>query len=216
MLAAQPDALLKWADGEGAVTPVAALTINAGERVVASKHFAKSDLTAEYLRSILDYDPETGLFTWRERPDTDLPWNRKYAGKRAGTLRSYSAGKPGKYVVIMINGKNYLAHRLAWLWVKGEWPPGDLDHRDGNGANNAIENLRPAACWQNLANQGLSRANTTGFKGVTLRKSTGRYVAQIHVHGKNRHLGYFDSPEEAHAAYRKAAREHFGEFARFE
>jgi hypothetical protein len=118
------------------------------------------------------------------------------------------------YIRIAIDYKYYLAHRLAWLYVYGEWPSGRLDHRDLDRANNRIANLRPATDMQNCANAKRRVDNSTGFKGVSTRQ--GRYIAQINRDGRRICLGRFDTPEAAHEAYKAAALKHFGEFARWE
>ena len=169
----------------------------------------RTSLTAEHLRSILHYDPETGVFTWRERADRPAWWNTRHAGQRAGGLQW---GKHTAYVLIRINGRNYKAHRLAWLYMTGEWPSGDIDHEDGDGLHNWFINLRDATRAQNSGNTRRRSHNTSGFKGVT-RKGR-RWAAQIMIDGRKCYLGTFDTPELAHAAYVEAARAHFGEFAR--
>ena len=169
--------------------------------------------TAEEVRAALDYDPFTGVFRWRWRADV-LPWiNTRCAGKVAGSLDRRS--RTNIYITIRLNGRLYLAHRLAWVWMTGEWPDGDLDHENTDGTDNRFINLRPATRTQNNGNQRLSRANTTGLKGVSPLPN-GRYQAQIAYQGKNHRLGHFDSPEEAHDAYCYAAVRLFGEFARFQ
>jgi hypothetical protein len=158
-------------------------------------------LTAERLRELLDYDPETGIFTWRA--------NRGRA--RAGMVAGYLA-RDG-YRLIEIDGHPYQAHRLAWLYVFGEWPEGYLDHRDCDRDNNAIDNLRTANRHQNAGNSRISKRNTSGYKGVSWHKRDRKWQAQIYRDGKACSLGYFDDPEEAHEAYMDAAREYWGEFA---
>lgn len=167
-------------------------------------------LTAEYLRSILHYDPETGLFTWRERADMSPQWNGRYAGQRAG---SPLPNKHTTYIRIKINDRAYKAHRLAWLYVTGEWPSGRLDHRDGDGLHNWFDNLREATGTQNKGNSRRPSHNTTGLKGVRRSHNGKRWAAQIKINGRYLHLGMYDTPELAHAAYVEAAKAHFGEFA---
>ena len=171
-----------------------------------------TNLTAEYLRSILHYDQETGFFTWLER--ADLPegaarnrWNGRFPGQRAGYLKSF---KHTSYLVIRINGQPYRAHRLAWLYVTGEWPSGEIDHEDGDGLHNWFINLRDATRAQNSGNTRRRSDNTSGFKGVG-RKGK-RWVARVMIDGRKLHLGTHDTPEEAHVAYVEAAKKHFGEF----
>lgn len=152
-----------------------------------------SELTAERLREVLGYDPETGLFRWRVRTS-----NVK-VGDVAGCMR-----KDG-YLIISINGRLHQAHRLAWLYVNGEWPPAEIDHIDGRRDFNAIANLREATHAENMHNRRKPQANnTTGYLGVS--RYCGKFRALITLDRKLKHLGYFDTPEEAHAAYLEAKR----------
>lgn len=89
-----------------------------------------------------------------------------------------------------------------------------IDHRNGDGLDNRRDNIRVSSRAQNAWNQGLSRNNTSGFKGVDLHSQSLRWQARIRWHGKHHFLGFFDSPEEAHNAYCKAAERLHGEFAR--
>lgn len=182
-------------------------------------------LTQKHLRERLHYDPETGYFFWLKRPvrggseGTDRAWNERYAGTRAGTVqhnkrRDGSVDRCYLKIAMKQHGKVYLAHRLAWLYMTGEWPPKEIDHRDGDGLKNRWKNLRAATSTQNGANSRISSKNTTGFKGVSFNKQAGRYCANIKVRGKQKWLGSFDAPEPAHAAYLAAAEKYFGEFAR--
>ena len=170
-------------------------------------------LTADYLRTILDYDPETGIFTWKEREDAAPQWNSRLAGKRAGTLQPN--GRGGNTIVIGINGRTYPAHRLAWLYMTERWPAKIIDHRDGNCINNAFANLREATNSQKKAKDKRRSNNVSGYKGVS-RSPSGclkPWTARIQVNGNVHYLGLFDTPEEAHNEYIKAAKKHFGEFA---
>lgn len=168
----------------------------------------KSDLSADYVRSILDYSRHTGEFRWRERADAPPEWNSCFAGKIAGTINQIG------YRQIAINSKRYLGHRLAWLVVTGEWPNGMLDHRDMNRANNRFENLRLATKAQNMQNREAPRHNTSGHKGVYWDKSKNRWLAAIGFDGKLNFIGRFRRKEDAIAAYEQAAKRHHGEFAR--
>lgn len=169
------------------------------------------DGEAESLRLRLLYDPETGLFTWRPRPcwaKDSLRWNKRYAGTTAG-----SPNKDG-YVHIKIDGRLYGAHRLAWLIVHGTLSAAEIDHRNGDRADNRISNLREATRRQQMHNLKRPATNTSGFKGASFHKRAGRWAANIHHGGRARHLGYFDTVEAAHAAYVQAAVSLRGEFAR--
>jgi hypothetical protein len=159
-------------------------------------------LTAERLRELLDYAPETGLFHWRKARGSTL------AGRQAGTRGPYG------YRVIGVDGGSYLAHRLAWLHVHGEHPASGIDHANGDRSDNRIANLRPCSQRENSWNT-RGRA-ASGFKGVYRADSREpRWYSMISVNGEIVRLGTFDTKEEAAAAaYDAAARRHHGEFAR--
>lgn len=167
------------------------------------RNVAQKRVSLERLKELLDYNPETGFFRWKIRRS----WVAK-PGSIAGTRT-----KRG-YVAITIDQKIYMAHNLAWFYHYGEWPKTELDHRDTDGMHNAIDNLREATSSQNKTNQKVRRTNTTGFKGVSKKAGSIGYQAKITVRGKQIHLGYFETPEEAHEAYVSAANANFGEFAR--
>lgn len=160
-------------------------------------------LTHERLIHLLDYDPKTGLFTWRSRRNWRAP-----AGSIAGCVNQSG------YRHIIIDGVEHKAHRLALFWMEGAWPDGDVDHRNGVTDDNRYLNLRPATKSQNIANSKLRRDNKSGFKGVCLEPSTGKWMANINKDKKRHYLGLFSTPEEAHAAYVAAAKKLHGQFAR--
>ena len=149
------------------------------------------DLTAETLRGLLDYDPETGEFRWRVNRG-----NRIKVGAAAGTVSSNS------YAVIKINGMPFKAHRLAWLHFHGVWPEHQIDHIDENKSNNRISNLRDVPQSMNQHNAIKPRKDgTSGYRGVSWDKGKTRWRAQIEVNGQKQYIGLFDTPEAAHAAY---------------
>jgi hypothetical protein len=154
-------------------------------------------IDAQTARQLLDYNPATGAFTWRWRPEADLKWNAKHAGKPAG---SYSHG----YTRINVGKRLYYAHRVAWLMLTGSWPDGQLDHINGDGTDNRLCNLRPCSQAENTQNLGPNKRNSTGFVGVTFSKRDGRWRAQIRANYKQFNLGSFNSPEDAALAYRVA------------
>jgi hypothetical protein len=160
-----------------------------------------STVTAKRVAEMLDYDPVTGKFVWLQSIAKCV-----IVGTPAGSVTRNG------YVRISIGRRGYLAHRLAWLFVHGEWPEGQLDHIDGNKQHNAIGNLRIANISQNRANSKASVTNKSGFKGVFFLK--GRWLASIKHRGQSKHLGCFDTPEKAHAAYVIAAKNIHGDFAR--
>lgn len=166
-------------------------------------------LTAARLRELLDYDPGTGVFRWRVYRSPNAQ-----AGEIASCVSKAPHDRGGGYRRIAIDGKTHTAHRLAWLYVTGEEAPPQIDHESTNRDDNRFSNLRVATHSDNAGNRGAQANNTSGFKGVTWHKGAGRWLAQIQRHGRHEYLGLFDTPEAAHAAYAKAARETFGEFAR--
>ena len=164
---------------------------------------AMEKLTKAQVCAILDYEPETGIFRWKERRTRN---HYIQAGKIAGFNTTWG------YYGLRINERQYMAHRVAWLVMTGEWPPVgfEIDHIDLNKRNNAWTNLRLATTSQNHANT--KTYSRSGFKGVRRRGS--KYTAEIVFHRKSIYLGTFLTPEEAHAAYMKVARKLHGEFAR--
>jgi hypothetical protein len=172
----------------------------------------KDHPSIEYVRQALRY--EDGKLFWKQRPrehfateGTWKSWNTRYAGTEAGVARK----KDGRCKIAVCD-KGILRHVIVWAICKGEWRLG-IDHENRIPTDDRIENLRPCTMSQNLANSKLASTNKSGYKGVCFWKSANYYVAQIQVNGIRIHLGYFKDPAEAHAAYMKAAREHFGEFA---
>lgn len=159
-------------------------------------------ITQQYLKSILYYDPETGLFYWIcNRPKVK-------SGSIAGGMDELG------YIKIKIDGKKYRAHRLAILYMTGKWPPNDTDHEDLNRANNKWENIRPATKSQNFGNQRKYSNNKSGIKGVCWDKDANKWLAQIQVKNKKIKLGRYNDIEDAGKAYTEAAIKYFGEFAR--
>jgi hypothetical protein len=151
-------------------------------------------LTAERLKQVLHYDPETGVFT------------RISTGKRC-SHRTHG------YLRIWVDTASYRANRLAWLYVYDKFPDGIIDHKDRDRANDAIANLREANCSLNGANMRLNKNNKSGFKGVHWVARKRRWQAKVKVNGSTKHLGYFEDAIDAHLAYAEGARKAFGEFA---
>lgn len=160
-----------------------------------------SELTCQRLKEVLTYDEVSGLFAWANPP-------KYHPGLKAYIAGGITTG----YVLIKIDGRKYKAHRLAWLYVHGKWPAGDLDHINGCPLDNRISNLRIATNPQNQANRRRDRGKETP-KGVRVLPS-GRYQARISVNKQLHHLGTFDTAEQAQQAYADAARHYYQDFAR--
>jgi hypothetical protein len=159
----------------------------------------KEPLTQALLKKLLDYDPQTGIFTWKVALSSNVK-----IGSRAGCINQNG------YRVIRINGKGYKAHRLAWLYIHGSLPK-TLDHKNHNRPSCHIADLREATSSQNNANAKMRKDNRAGLKGV--HQSGQRWGAAINHNGNHLWLGTFDTPELAHIAYLTKAKELFGEFA---
>ena len=158
-------------------------------------------ITQTELKGLLDYNPETGVFTWRISPKP---------GKSPGCTAGSKRGKRG--VRIVIQQHEYLAHRLAWFYTYNVWPDNFIDHINQDPLDNRLCNLRLASNTENQWNRGTPSNNTSGHKGVRLDKQTGKWKAQCTVHGKAFHLGYFKDVDAAIEARRKFATANYGEF----
>lgn len=158
---------------------------------------------ADQLRSLYSYDSSTGVFTRLIDFSNGLK-----AGSVAGHI---TRANRVPYKVIKINKRLYLCHRLAWLFVTGDWPKGLIDHINGDGLDNRFANLRVVTNAQNLqASLKIPKHNTSGFKGASFNSVTGKWVAGISINNKRKYIGSFDCPEAAHKAYMAFKREaHF-------
>lgn len=155
----------------------------------------KTNLTAQQVRALLEYNSSTDELRWKPRT--------------AGNINSEG------YVCVGINGSTYKAHRLIWLMVTGTWPSAEVDHRDLNRSNNRWNNLRACTKSQNGANRAKYKSkNYSGFKGVSWSKKNKKWVAQIKHQGIVYTLGYFTDPENAAQIYKEAAEKFHGKFAR--
>jgi hypothetical protein len=144
---------------------------------------ADCTLSQEFVKSILDYNSETGEWFWKTK--------LKAGGK-------CSQG----YWRIKIDQKSYKAHRLAWLYAFGKFPQSQIDHVNGNRSDNRLCNLRLASNAENQMNRAKAAVtNNSGFLGVNFNKVVGKFAARIQSNGKRIHIGYFDSPEDASSAY---------------
>ncbi len=143
---------------------------------------------ASLIRQSLDYDPKTGVF------------------KRLKRMGRYDENKPvgckaGRYLQLNAAGKRFRGHQLAWFFVYG-YIPKEIDHINGDGMDNRIENLREVTHQQNIHNHRVPpKHNTTGYLGVSYFKQMKKYSSYITLNGKKKHLGYFSNPEDAHLVY---------------
>lgn len=149
-------------------------------------------LTQDRLKQLLHYDENTGVFTRLVSHRTDR------IGKEPGALNTKG------YVQIRIDGKLYVAHRLAWLYITGEFPCDQLDHIDGDKTNNAFHNLREVTNKQNQENVALQVNNTSGFRGVSYDKRYKKFRAYICHNWHNKTIGFFETALEASNAAKHA------------
>lgn len=176
----------------------------------------KRELCPELLRTLLSYDAKTGVLTWKRRDASICKskraasiFNELYAGKEALTAVTSLGYRKGG-----IFRTSYLAHRVIWALVHGEWPEAGVDHINGDPSDNRLVNLRAASVAQNVWNSRIRTSNTSGFKGVIWFKPKQRWRAEITVLGRQVHLGYFRTPEAAHEAYCAASARLHGEYGR--
>lgn len=163
----------------------------------------EKQLTAEKLKETLHYNPETGVFTWA-----------KSVGQRAQIGRVAGSKAPSGYIKLCVSGKIYSAHRLAWLYMTGNWPENEIDHVDNNPSNNVFSNLRAATKSQNAQNRGNRKGSVSRFKGVRFDLQRNKWVACIWLNNlkKEKRIGFFSSEKEAAKAYRAEAETLHGEF----
>jgi hypothetical protein len=164
---------------------------------------SEKNFSFEQIDELLSYDPLTGDLRWKQRRK-QIP-----AGALAGHIHNTG------YRNVRIRGERIMAHRIAWMLHYRSWPEMNLDHKNLDKSDNRIENLRLATKAQNQANRRAHKTNKSGFKNVVYReKNLKKWEARIATGKKRRLIGYFDTPEEAHAAYVAEAVRLHGEFAR--
>ena len=152
------------------------------------------------IKSKLRYDKDTGAFAWTQSRGSVK------AGDFAESVNSRG------YARVKVDGVHYLAHRLAWAFVYGEFPKSDIDHANGIKTDNRIGNLRLATRSENQCNRGRHANNKSGFKGVNWNPSTKKWAARCMVNGKRKHIGYFDDAASAAVAYQQVAVSMHGAF----
>lgn len=149
----------------------------------------KPRLSQEDIKAILDYDPGTGVFRWKIQQSNSI---------KSGDVAGYI---DDGYRKISIFGAEYKAHRVAWVWMTGEWPVDQVDHRNRDRSDNRWSNLRQATTAENKQNQKIYKNNTSGLTGVTFDKKSKKWLARIGVCGVRKYLGSFDDASSAFAAY---------------
>lgn len=158
------------------------------------------ELTQERLKELLSYDPDTGVFTRLSVPTKQKHW----LGQKAGNVNALG------YERASVDGKVYRMHRLAFLYMTGSWPAGEVDHINGNKADNRWSNLRSVSTRQNLINR-LIKGKSSPYPGVSFHKKSGRWYAHVTQDSVNRHVGSFSSEREAYTAYLMEIAESHGE-----
>ena len=151
-------------------------------------------VTQAQLHLLFDYNPETGIFTRKVKTSNSV---------KVGDIAGSDNGN--RYIKFCVNSKLQFAHRMAWLYVYGLIPEGNIDHINGNPSDNRISNLRLVNQSQNMQNTNKWKTNTSGYKGVTWAKDKNKWVAQIWKNHKRHYLGSFDESEIAYKAYCEAA-----------
>jgi len=172
---------------------------------LGEERLKKNDVSIDVLREWLSYDPGSGILRWKKRRARCV-----WVGSPAGSLTAFG------YLRVSIDGRRYACHRVAWTLTHGFWPQGDLDHINGNRSDNRIENLRQATRAQNCQNRKKGSLNKSGVKGVSWWAHQNRWRAHIRANGDAHLLGAYHCFGQAIKAYRTAARDLHGEFARKE
>ena len=157
-----------------------------------------SNLTQARLKELLHYDPDTGIFTWIKKSKKSIP-----VGSVAGAQHNQG------YRSLCIDYKRYLAHRIAWLYIFGEMPPGFIDHINRNRSDNRISNLRVVDRSGNQQNHKIRKDNTSGISGIYWHKQRKKWHVRIWIKRKSRNVGLFETIEEAKTARQEAEREFY-------
>lgn len=160
---------------------------------------ATNILTQDRLKQLLNYDPETGVFTWRVN---------RTAGVKAGDIAAPKSFDADGYRMMRVDGVCYKAHRLVWLYMIGEWPANLIDHINQNPADNRFNNLRPATTAQNGMNRRVDKRNTSGVTGVTWCAKSKKWRVDIGKFGRPVHVGRFVDLDAAIAARKIAENAH--------
>lgn len=170
---------------------------------------AQPSPTFQRVRELFDYDSDKGALRWRPRPVSDFAdkrawatWNSRFAGKEAGSKNG------GGYIHVDFDGAKHKVHRLVWLRETGTWPEGDIDHQNGDRADNRWANLRAVTRKENTRSQALYRNNTSGVAGVWWDRTRRKWQANIGLNGKVVRLGWYEDKGAAVAARMVAEASH--------
>ena len=170
------------------------------------KRLNKKDIDILLIKEFLDYNPETGVLTWKKRQKHHFKegerqanscsiWNNKHAGTIAGSDDGRNR------IVVKIYKNTYFAHRLAFVIMKGRDPKAQIDHINGDSKDNRWENLRECFDYENKQNLSPKVNNTSGYTGVWWHKQIGKWCAEIRTRNVKYYLGTFDDPKEAYETY---------------
>ena len=161
----------------------------------------KKEITTELVKELLNYDQDTGLFTWSSRDrrwfkseGSFKSWNTRYAGSVAGNVWKGVRGYPTLRLTLF--GEKWLAHRVAFLWMAEDLPD-QVDHKNRNSLDNRWENLCASSQEENMKNRSMKSNNTSGVTGVCWDKSNSKWKVQVKLSGELKHLGYFTDLSEA-------------------
>ena len=178
------------------------------DKSIPQKRKYRNDLTAEYVRSILHYECNTGRLVWKDRPSTYARVNARQRGTVAGVISKLG------YRQVFIDGAKYTASRLIWLMQTGRWPKDEIDHRNTIKDDNRWKNLRIATRSENCRNKHKKDGTRSGLKGVSWNTKCQKWVARIGHEGVVYYLGIYDKKSEAYAVYCRAAKKTHQKFAR--
>ena len=160
------------------------------------------NLTQKYLKECFNYDADTGILYWKNRPRDHFTcdkgfkgWNTRFVGKKAGNI-SVEQGRGLRYSSVKISTVLYKAHRIIWVIAYGYWPD-KIDHIDGNGLNNRLDNLRSVSNSKNHMNRKKAVDNTSGVTGVHWHKQVKKWNAFISINGVQTSLGCFSDIADA-------------------
>lgn len=159
----------------------------------------EKDISVDYLRTRLRYEPETGKLFWLDNEDMPNNWRARFSGKEALNSTGDRGYKRGDILY-----RPFLAHRVAWALFYGEWPSDQIDHINGVRDDNRIANLRDVPHGENCKNKGRSSKNTSGVTGVHWDSQQEKWMARIRVNYKYNYLGRFDCIGQAIKARREA------------